>query len=87
MGGEYGFVTKAETSDILIFMGSPVFQAGDQSVDPRPRQCGKSAFQVKASFEFADSQSTILYRITMGTVVASAPTVGSNHEVSTKRHL
>lgn len=26
-------------------------------------------------------QSTILYRITMGSVVASAPTVGSNHEI------
>lgn len=37
------------------------------------------------AFEFIgqgiDGQSTILYRITMGTVVASAPTVGSNHEV------
>ena len=29
----------------------------------------------------ADAQSTILYRITMGSVVASAPTVGSNHEI------
>jgi ADP-ribosylation factor-like protein 5B len=27
------------------------------------------------------SQSTILYRITMGSVVATAPTVGSNHEI------
>ncbi|CAD6568376.1 MAG: hypothetical protein TREMPRED_004492 [Tremellales sp. Tagirdzhanova-0007] len=26
-------------------------------------------------------ESTILYRITMGSVVASAPTVGSNHEI------
>ena len=26
-------------------------------------------------------KSTILYRITMGAVVASAPTVGSNHEI------
>ena len=29
----------------------------------------------------ADKQSTILYRITMGTVVASPATVGSNHEI------
>ena len=29
----------------------------------------------------ADTQSTILYRITMGTVVASPATVGSNHEI------
>ena len=32
-------------------------------------------------FPRANTQSTILYRITMGAVVASAPTVGSNSEI------
>jgi ADP-ribosylation factor-like protein 5B len=41
---------------------------------------GRSA-EGREAWSCRSHQSTILYRITMGAVVASAPTVGSNHEI------